>query len=218
MSSASSVNDLKQAILKQAENIAAEYHERAQQARDNILKEARERLHLREEHETKIGRVLAEKEFARRIQGNELKLHRKLDMLRWSLVETVMNSIKGQFIEFMKNDYEGYIQVLGRWAQEACNLMAKDKLIAEVNKQDYRYLVENWDSFSNQFIPKNIQLTLVESECETLGGIRVRTPDNLMRVDNCFEGRMHRLEPELQQCIMHRLFSTVEQLQQIIHK
>lgn len=218
MSSASSVDELKQAILKQAQDIAAEYHERAQQARDNILKDAREKLRLREEHETKVGRTLAEKEFARRIQANELKLHRKLDMLRWSLVETVLNAVKGRFIEFMKNDYDGYIEVTGKWTNEACKLLGQDKLVAEVNNQDFRYLQENWESFSKQYVPDNVELTLVESECETLGGIRVRTPDNSRRVDNCFEGRMKRLLPELQQCIMHRLFSTVEQIQQIIHK
>ena len=218
MSSASSVDELKQAILKQAENIASEYHERAQQARDNILADAREKLRLREEHETRVGRTLAEKEFARRIQANELKLHRKLDMLRWSLVETVLNAVKGRFTEFMKNDYDGYIKVMGKWVSDACELLARDNLVAEVNNHDFRYLQENWESFSKEYVPEHVELTLVESECETLGGIRVRTPDNSMRVDNCFEGRMKRLEPELQQCIMHRLFSTVEQIQQIIRK
>jgi len=218
MSKASSVDELKQAILKQAQTIADEYRERALQAKDNILNEARERLHLREEHETKMGRALADKEYSRRIQANELKLHRKLDMLRWSLVDTVMNAVKREFIDLMENDYEHYIEVLGKWANDACLLIDSKQLVAEVNNRDYRYLKENLDAFTKQYIPAGVKLTLSESECETLGGIRVRTPDNRMRLDNCFEGRIQRLEPELQQCIMHRLFSTVEQLQQIIHK
>jgi len=218
MSEATSVDELKQAILAKAQDIATEYQERAEQARNNILLEARQRLHLREEHETKIGKIIADREYARLIQANELKLHRKLDMLRWSLVDTVMNAVKVEFTEFMENEYENYIQVIGKWARDACTLIDSKQLVAEVNNRDYRYLKENWDTFTKQYIPKGVELTLSESECETLGGIRVRTPDHRMRLDNCFEGRMQRLEPELQQCIMHRLFSTVEQLQQIIHK
>ena len=218
MTSPSSVDELKQAILKQAEDIAGEYRERAEQARENILKEARERLHLREEHETKIGRTLADKEYSRRIQANELKLHRKLDMLRWSMVDTVMQSIKGRFNKFMEYEYDNYIEVLGKWTRDGCNLINEKQLVAEVNNRDYRYLKENWDDFSSKYVPKHIAVELIESDCETLGGIRVRTPDNRIRLDNCYEGRMERLKPELQQCIMHRLFSTVEQLQQIIRK
>jgi V/A-type H+-transporting ATPase subunit E len=218
MSTASSVDELKQAILKQAQGIADEYRERAHQARDNILKEARERLHLREEHETRIGRTLADKEYSRKIQANELKLHRKLDMLRWSLVETVMNAVKDHFTGLMDHEYENYIRILGKWANDACVLTGSKQLVAEVNNRDYRYLKENWDVFTSQYIPDDVDLKLSESECETLGGIRLRTPDNRIRLDNCYEGRMQRLEQELQQCIMHRLFSNVEQLQQIIHK
>ncbi len=218
MSDASSVEELKQAILKQANEIAAEYHERAKTARDNIMQEARERLHLREEHETKVARVLADKEYARRIQGHELRLHRKLDMLRWNLVQSVLNSVKDEFIKYMQNDYDAYIETLGKWTSHACKLMSKNVLIAEVNQHDHQYMKDNWDSFAEKYVPEKVQITLALSHCETLGGIRIRTPDNTMRVDNCFEGRMQRLEPELQQCIMHKLFSTVEQIQQLIHK
>ena len=96
--------------------------------------------------------------------------------------------------------------------------MSKNVLIAEVNQHDHQYMKDNWDSFTEKYVPEKVQITLALSHCETLGGIRIRTPDDTMRVDNCFEGRMQRLEPELQQCIMHKLFSTVEQIQQLIHK
>jgi len=218
MSTASSVDELKQAILTKAQDIATEYHERAGQARDNILLEARERLHLREEHETKIGKIIADREYARLIQANELKLHRKLDMLRWSLIEAVTNALKERFIVFAENDSEGYIRALGRWTEEACKLLKHAELVAELNSRDYHLMKNDWDQFTQRYVPESVNLRLSDSECQTLGGIRIRTPDNLVRVDNCYEGRMQRLEAQLQQSIMQKLFSTVEQLQQIIHK
>ncbi|MCW8962390.1 MAG: V-type ATP synthase subunit E family protein [Gammaproteobacteria bacterium] len=218
MNEATSVDELKQAILTKAHDIAAEYHERAEQARDNILLEARERLHLREEHETKIGKIIADREYARLIQANELKLHRKLDMLRWSLVEGVMKAVKDRFIRAIENDPEGYIKVLGAWTQEACKLLPYDKLVAELNSRDHQLLKDHWDEFTRQYVPESVHLKISQTDCETLGGIRITTPDNLVRIDNCYEGRMQRLEAQIQQSIMQKLFSTVEQLQQIIHK
>lgn len=217
MSTASTVDELKQAILTKANDIADEYHARAKQARTNVLSEARERLHLREEHETEIGRHIADKEYARRIQANELKLQRKLDMLRWSLVESIMASLKKRFIDLSEKDPERYLAVLGEWAGDACKMLGHDELIAELNIRDAALLKENWDRFVEEYIPDSVNLTLATTPCETIGGIRIRTPDNMVRIDNCYEGRMQRLEPLIKQSIMHKLFSTVEQLQRLIH-
>ena len=217
MSTATSVDELKQAILNKANDIADEYHARAKQARENVLSEARERLHLREEHETQIGRHIADKDYARRIQANELKLQRKLDMLRWSLVESVMASLKNRFINLSENDPERYLAVLGEWAGDACQLIGHDELVAELNSRDVALLKENWIQFLEKYIPDSVHLTLSTTPCITIGGIRIRTPDNMVRIDNCYEGRMQRLEPLIKQSIMHKLFSTVEQLQRLIH-
>jgi V/A-type H+-transporting ATPase subunit E len=218
MSEQTSVNELRVAILSQAKTIADEYHERAQIAREKIQKESREHLRLREEHEAKVGRNLADKAYARSIQANELKLQRKLDMLRWSLVQSVLDSLKNRFIKFMEEDTEGYIQLMGKWTRHACELLQQKNLVAEVNHRDYLILSDQWEDFTATYVPENVTLTLAKPDCDTLGGIRIRTKDNHVRVDNCFEARMRRLEQQLQQTIMHRLFSTVEQLNQLMRK
>ena len=218
MSEQTSVNELRVAILSQAKTIADEYHERARIAREKIQKESREHLRLREEHEAKVGRNLADKAYARRIQSNELKLQRKLDMLRWSLVQSVLESLKNRFIHFMEEDTEGYIELMGKWTRHACELLKQKNLVAEVNHRDYLILSEQWEDFTARYVPENLTLTLAKPDRDTLGGIRIRTKDNHVRVDNCFEARMRRLEQQLQQTIMRRLFSTVEQLNQLMRK
>ena len=51
------VEELEQAILAQANRLASEYRERAERSRDNILREAGERLHLREEREVLLAKL-----------------------------------------------------------------------------------------------------------------------------------------------------------------
>ena len=218
MSEETSVNELRVAILSQAKTIADEYHERAQIAREKIQKESREHLRLREEHEAKVGRNLADKAYARRIQANELKLQRKLDMLRWSLVQSVLESLKNRFIHFIEHDQQGYIDLLGKWTRKACELLKQKNLVAEVNHRDYLVLADQWEDFTARYVPDHVTLTLAKPKCETLGGVRIRTKDNHVRIDNCYEARMKRLEQQLQKTIMRRLFSTVEQLNQLMRK
>ena len=183
MSEETSVSELRIAILSQAKTIADEYHERAQIAREKIQKESREHLRLREEHEAKVGRSLADKAYARRIQANELKLQRKLDMLRWSLVQSVLESLKNRFINFIEEDQQGYIYLLGKWTRKACELLKQKNLVAEVNHRDYLVLADQWEDFTAKYVPDNVTLNLAKPKYEALGGIRVRTKDNHVRVD-----------------------------------
>ncbi|MCB1831331.1 MAG: ATPase, partial [Gammaproteobacteria bacterium] len=83
------VEELEQAILAQANRLASEYRERAERSRDNILREAGERLHLREEREVLLAKAKAERAYRRRVQANELQLRKEMDHLRWNLVEEV---------------------------------------------------------------------------------------------------------------------------------
>ena len=83
------VQELEQAILSRAERLATEYRERAHRSRDSILREASERLRLREAREEAIAKALAERTFRQRVQASELKMQSHLDLMRWNLVRDV---------------------------------------------------------------------------------------------------------------------------------
>ncbi len=83
------VQELEQAIMGRAERLAGEYRERAQRSRDGILREAAERLRLREQREETIAKSLGERSFRQQVQASELKMQSQLDLVRWNLVTDV---------------------------------------------------------------------------------------------------------------------------------
>ncbi|NCC28348.1 MAG: ATPase, partial [Gammaproteobacteria bacterium] len=68
------VQELEQAILARAERLAGEYRDRANRSRDSILREAAERLRMRESREESIAKTLADRTFRQQVQASELKM------------------------------------------------------------------------------------------------------------------------------------------------
>ena len=82
------VQELERAILARAERLASEFRDRAQRSRDSILREAAERLRLREQREEAIAKALGERTFRQQVQASELKIQSQVDRMRWNLVRT----------------------------------------------------------------------------------------------------------------------------------
>ena len=80
------VTELESAILQRANRLAAEFKQRAERSRDNILREASDRLRLREEREILAAKTQAERSYRQRVQAAEIKHQEELDRLRWDLV------------------------------------------------------------------------------------------------------------------------------------
>jgi hypothetical protein len=96
------VQELEQAILARAERLATEYRERAQRSRDGILRDASERLRLREQREESIAKALGERTFRQQVQANELKMQSHLDRVRWNLVTDVQQRLRRRFERFAR--------------------------------------------------------------------------------------------------------------------
>jgi len=72
------ITELEAAILQRANRLAAEFRQRAERSRDNILREASDRLRLREEREVLLAKALAERAYRRQVQASELKLRAQM--------------------------------------------------------------------------------------------------------------------------------------------
>ena len=204
------IADLERAILNRANMLAEEYIERAERSRDNILREANERLRLREDREVQVGKFLSERDYMRKVQASEIKFQRKLDTLSWSLVQGIFARLKHRLEDFTQ-EQEAYLQLLGELLAEACNSIGEQELVAHVNATDHHRLVDQWDSFASQHVP-NFKVALHDTPMETIGGVMVHTKDNRVMVNNTFEGRMDRMQNELNEVVMERLFTSAEQL------
>ena len=198
------VNDLESAILARANRLAEEYRERAKRSRDNILREAHERLHLREQREVLVAQARAERAYRRRVQASEIRLRKEMDYLRWSLVEGVREQLVDRIRAFVADEAR-YLPVLKSFIGAAAAIIESDRLVAEMNAEDVRRLQTGWEAFVVDVAGgKTIELSA--SPLETLGGVLVRTGDNRIRFDNTFEGRMEQLGTRLHQVIIERLF------------
>lgn len=197
------VEALEQAILKRAQEMAQESLQRGESGRRNILREANERLHLREEKETLLAKSLADRSYLHQVQADELKLRSKLDHMRWNLVQTVMQRLPELFAAFRADtpQYHQYLQALLRQAAEQIGM---GKLEVALNSDDHKQLHRQWETFTQGLHPQT-KFSLAEHPIETLGGLLVTTPDGRVRIDHTFEGRLQRLQGKIQQAMVERL-------------
>ncbi len=196
------VNELEQAILARAERLAEQYRQQGRTARGDTLREASEKLRLREDREVLVAKALAERAYRRKVQSHELKLQARLDQLRWNLVTGIDEQLEEQLRELVK-DEPRYLPMLREFLVAAAAELDAPELVVEVNERDRARLAADWDAFAASVPDK--QLALAEGHIECIGGLRLRTPDDRMRLDNTFEGRMHRLRDVLHQSIQERL-------------
>lgn len=197
------VQELEKAILARAERLAAEYRERAQRNRDNILRDAAERLRLREQREESIAKSLGERTYRQQVQASELKMQSQLDRMRWNLVTGVQRRLHER-IERFKEDEARYLQTLKAYLAQSAAAVEAEELIAHVNAQDYQRLQPTWAEIAEEAAPDK-RIRLAPDPIETMGGVLVESADHSIRVNNTFEGRLNRLQSRIQQVILERL-------------
>lgn len=199
------VTELESAILQRANRLAVEFRQRAERSRDNILREASDRLRLHEEREVLLAKAMAERAYRRQVQANELRLRAQMDQVRWNLAKEVQERLLDRAAAFTK-DADPYLPALARLlAAAAAEFPADVELVAEVSAEDRQRLAPQWPEFVEEAVPGR-PIALGAEPVHCTGGVVVRTPDNRIRVDNTFEGRMQRLETRIYQTIVERLF------------
>jgi V/A-type H+-transporting ATPase subunit E len=197
------VQELEQAILARAERLAGEYRDRASRSRDNILREAAERLRMRESREESIAKTLADRTFRQHVQASELKMQTHLDRMRWNLVQDIERALAGRMKAF-SDDLQRYDPWLDSLIVRGANLIEEKSLVVSTNARDLQRLAERWGAVL-ETLPSHKTVTLSKEPIETLGGVLVTSRDRRIRVDNTYEGRLERLRPAVQQVILERL-------------
>jgi V/A-type H+-transporting ATPase subunit E len=196
-------DELEKAILARAERLANEYRERARRSRDNILRDAADKLRLREQREEAIAKTLGDRTYRQQVQAEELKLQSHLDLVRWNLVRDV----EGRLAEQMRahcRDQDAYLETLIAYIGAAVAAIEHPQIKVLANSADLKLLDSHWDRIEQQ-LPSKTSATLGDTPLETIGGVRVESSDGRIRVDNTFEGRLARLRARIQQVILERL-------------
>ncbi|MCU7816167.1 MAG: hypothetical protein KZQ89_15930 [Candidatus Thiodiazotropha sp. (ex Lucinoma kastoroae)] len=201
------VEALEKAILERAELMANECRSRADSGRKNILREASERLHLREEKETLLAKSLADRAYLRKVQADELKLHSKMDHMRWNLVRVVIDQLQ-QRMQALSQDEAHYFELLKTLLLQAAGQIEQQRLEVSVNANDLRRLQPQWEALTASLMAGK-QFVLMEESIETVGGCLVTTADKRVQIDHTFEGRLARLERKVHQALVERLLPPI---------
>lgn len=200
---------LEQAILARAERLAAEYRERAERGRDNILHEAAARLRERQAREEEAARALGERTERREVQANEITLERRLDRIRWQLIEDVEHQLAERLRDYQR-DWQSYSDWLIELIVQAARRFASgDELHVRANAADLQTLTACWEKVEAA-LPEGIIATLEQDEAAplaTLGGVLVTSADGRVRIDQTYEGRHKRLRTLIHQTIFDNLSS-----------
>lgn len=204
MSSPVKIGDLESALIERARTLAEEYLANARRTRDQVVADANEHLRLREEREILAAKDLSERTYRQRVQASEIKQQEELDRLRWQLVQEVMGRLTEQLVR-IADDENTYLSLLARFFAKAAASIERDQLIVELNARDRLLLADRWDWFCRGAgVMKDARLAPEPLQC--LGGIRVRSTDDTIRVDTTIEGRLEHMQDALHQIVMERLF------------
>ncbi|MCU0898434.1 MAG: V-type ATP synthase subunit E family protein [Burkholderiales bacterium] len=215
MNPESQVRNLEQALLARARELVREHLEKAASERERILAEVAQRLRLREEREILAAKADAERIFRRRVQAAEIRMQGELDRLRWTLVQTVLGAVRAELARVV-DDESAYPRVLAGYLAAAARHIDGDALVADLNVRDRERFAARWEAFAAEAIPGK-RVSLSPTAIEASGGVIVRTPNNDVRVDNTFEGRIDRLEETVQAAILERLFAAVPHMETVFH-
>ena len=197
------VEALEKAILERAQMMADECAHRADAGRANILREASERLRLREEKETLLAKSQADRAYLRKVQADELKLRSKMDHMRWNLVKVVIDRLPER-MQAMAEDESRYFEWLMQLVAQAAGQIEQPELEVSVNADDLRRLKSKWAQISGG-LPSDKTVVLLDQSIDTVGGCLVTTPDKRVQIDHTFEGRLARLERKVHQALVERL-------------
>jgi V/A-type H+-transporting ATPase subunit E len=201
------VEALEKAILERAEQMANECHHRAEAGRKNILREASDRLHLREEKETLLAKSQADRAYLRKVQADELKLHSKMDHMRWNLVKVVVDRLHQRMRDFCQQE-EAYFKLLQAFLTEAAKQIDTGQLEVMVNAEDLHRLKPKWSQLTADLAPGKTFL-LQDTTLNTIGGCLISTQDKRLQIDHTFEGRLARLERNIHQALVERLLPPI---------
>lgn len=207
------VEALEKAILERAQMMADECAHRAEAGRKNILREASERLHLKEEKETLLAKSLADRAYLRKVQADELKLRSKMDQMRWNLVQVVIDRLQER-MKTLTQDETRYFDLIKALLKQAAGQIEQDTLEVSVNQEDLRRLKPQWAELTQELAPGK-QFQLLETSINTVGGCLVSTPDKRVQIDHTFEGRLSRLERKIHQALVERLLPPISEGQTV---
>jgi V/A-type H+/Na+-transporting ATPase subunit E len=199
MSDGNDISGLETALAERARKLADEHLVNGRQARELILTETRQRLHIEEEREELAAKARAERAYQQRVQAAELDLRAGLDRLRWELANAALTKLPPR-LSALAEDEVRYLPLVRDYMRACAQAIERDELIVQLNARDLPRMEKDWTQYAIEAAPGK-RLTLSPDPLNSIGGVLMVSADGDIRFDNTFEGRMERLAETLQGAI-----------------
>ncbi|MCS7131568.1 MAG: V-type ATP synthase subunit E family protein [Hadesarchaea archaeon] len=175
-------------ILKETREKTTQLIEAAQKEARSILNAARLAAKEEMEREVREAKTRGEQMYRAMLAEGRVKAKKEILRKREELINEVFERAKEKLVEYTSS--ERYERDLIRIAAEACKKLNSDKVVIHANKRDLKLLERRMD----ELIRAAGKLTSVSlgEPIQTMGGVRVGTPDGKMEVDDTLEARMNR--------------------------
>jgi V/A-type H+-transporting ATPase subunit E len=207
MSTEPTLDDLEQALMDRARRLADEYLARAESTRERMLRDENEHLRVREEREVLAAELEAERLYRSKVQATEMELRGELDRRRWEMVQQLKKRISKRLDEItVRADYADLLQQFLAAAAEA--LRDEDGLVAQLCERDHARFAGEWSTWV-ETAAHGRSIALSDEHGNFSGGLLLRNADDTVRVDHSFEGRMERLEEQVNLVLTAELFPTL---------
>jgi V/A-type H+/Na+-transporting ATPase subunit E len=206
MSAADPVRSLQEALLHRAQTLADEYLQHGREVRERIAEESAAVLRRREEQETRLAKSLGERLYRQRLQAGKLALRAELEHLRWTWMHAIFEKLQARLVHLVA-DESAYLPILAKLFMQAAEAIERDQLVAQLNATDLQRLRGRWESWSAELVPSK-KVLLSSDPIDCMGGILLLSHDKRIRVNNTFEGRLERLQDELQRLIQEHFFGS----------
>jgi V/A-type H+/Na+-transporting ATPase subunit E len=207
MSTEPTLDDLEQALMDRARRLADEYLARAESTRERMLSDENEHLRVREEREVLAAELEAERLYRSKVQATEMELRSELDRRRWDMVQQLKDNITRRLDDMTARD--DYADILQRFLGAAAEALRDEEgLVAQLCERDHARFASAWTGWVASAAPgRSIELSAEHGDFS--GGLLLRNYDDTVRVDHSFEGRMERLEDQINLVLTAELFPTL---------
>lgn len=209
------VKALETALLARARELVREHLDKAEGEKQRILHEVAQALRLAEEHEILKAKVDAERLMRRRVQAAEIRMQGEMDRLRWTLVQAVVSGVRERLARLV-DDAPAYDRYLAAQLAASAERIDGHALVAELNVRDRARLAPRWEAFAHEAVPSK-HIALGAATHAGSGGAILRTPNNHVRIDDTFEGRLDRLADAVHAAVLERLFAAVPHMEALFH-
>jgi len=178
-------------ILKEAKEKAAGIVRAAKKESRTLLDAARFGAKEEEEREIKEARVQGKHVYDGVLAEGRMKAKREMLQKREELINEVLREAEKKLQAHTSS--KEYEKDIIRIATRACERLGSKEVVIRANRRDLKFLEKSKDVITRELGggEKTADISFGEP-IQTIGGVRVGTPDGKIEIDETFEGKMRR--------------------------